>query len=209
MVRFGDVELDGPRRELLRGGRPVHLEPQAVDLLAALIEHRDRVLSKIELLDGVWGHRFVSEANLTTRVKEIRRAVGDDGAHQHTIKNVRGRGYRFVAEVEVAVRWCLCGGVVRARQWRARHAGGGTIEMAAARLASMTFDELERAIVVGMPMPVTHRSPVRHHRSLDSMVAWSADLLDPPLRSAFTEFAAIAAAWTAAAPREASKGGGR
>lgn len=47
------------------------------------------------------GHRFVSEANLTTRIKEIRRAVGDDGVRQHTIKNLRGRGYRFVADVAV------------------------------------------------------------------------------------------------------------
>ncbi len=57
------------------------------------------MLPKTELLDGVWGHRFVSEANLTTRVKEARRAVGDDGTTQHTIHNVRGRGYRFVARL--------------------------------------------------------------------------------------------------------------
>ena len=100
MVRFGEVEVDVPGRELIRGGQAIHLEPQAFDLLVALLEHRDRVLSKIELLNGVWGHRFVSEANLTTRSKEIRRAVGDDGSQQHPIKNVRGRGYRFVAEVE-------------------------------------------------------------------------------------------------------------
>ena len=77
----------------------VHLEPQAFDLLAHLIEHRDRVVTKNDLLDGVWGHRFVSEANLTTRVKEVRRAVGDDGARQHIIRTERGRGYRFVAAV--------------------------------------------------------------------------------------------------------------
>ncbi len=331
------------------------------------MEHRDRVLSKAELLDGVWGHRFVSEANLTTRIKEIRRAVGDDGAHQHTIKNVRGRGYRFVAEVEVVgprertrdaarpigrdveiaalievlaqspvVTLTGPGGVGKSTVARAvaeraapsytdgvrvvelsaldggehvlpavaraldvvldsdrperavrsiaeldvllvldncEHviddvgslidrlmgAAGArvgvlatsrvrlglsvervvavpplssepalelftvrasavrpaldlervgrdrvatllagldqlplTIEMAAARLGSMTFDELERAIGEGMPMPVTHRSPVRHHRSLDSLVAWSAELLDTPLRRTFTEFAVFA-----------------
>lgn len=101
MVRFGDVEVDVPGRELRRGGQQVHLEPQAFDLLAELLEHRDRVLSKNDLFDGVWGHRFVSDANLTTRIKEIRRALGDDGARQHTIRNVPGRGYRFVAELEV------------------------------------------------------------------------------------------------------------
>lgn len=99
MYRFNDVEIDPACREIRRAGVAVHLEPQAFDLLVLLIEHRDRVLPKTDLLDGVWGHRFVSEANLTTRVKEARRAVGDDGALQHTIHNVRGRGYRFVARV--------------------------------------------------------------------------------------------------------------
>jgi predicted ATPase/DNA-binding winged helix-turn-helix (wHTH) protein len=99
VYRFNDVEIDPACREIRRAGAAVHLEPQAFDLLVLLIEHRDRVLAKTDLLDGVWGHRFLSEANLTTRVKEARRAVGDDGAAQHTIHNVRGRGYRFVARL--------------------------------------------------------------------------------------------------------------
>ena len=362
-----------PRRELRRAGTAVHLEPQAFDLLVALVENRDRVLSKIELLDGVWGHRFVSEANLTTRVKEIRRAVGDDGAQQHTIKNVRGRGYRFVADLEPAsppaitraplrligrddemaalidaladspvvtltgpggvgkstlaraaadvatqsyadgVRLvelatldsgdqvlpavaraldivlgsegpdsavraiaevgvllvldncehvvddvaalldrALAVGGARVRvlatsqvrlglsveqllnvhpltsakavelftvralavspTWDLHHAGPSrvasllagldqlplTIEMAAARLGSMTFDELESAIGEGMSIPVTHRSPARRHRSLDSLVTWSADMLDAPLRRTLTEFSVFAGAVTPA-----------
>ncbi|MDO8363224.1 MAG: winged helix-turn-helix domain-containing protein [Actinomycetota bacterium] len=99
VYRFNDIEIDPACREIRRGGVAVHLEPQAFDLLVLLIEHRDRVLAKTDLLDGVWGHRFLSDANLTTRVKEARRAVGDDGASQHTIHNVRGRGYRFVARL--------------------------------------------------------------------------------------------------------------
>ena len=99
MYRFNDVEIDPACREIRRAGVAVHLEPQAFDLLVLLIEHRDRVLAKTDLLDGVWGHRFLSEANLTTRVKEARRAVGDNGASQHTIHNARGRGYRFVARL--------------------------------------------------------------------------------------------------------------
>ena len=95
MYRFGDCEVDPARREVRRGGELQHLEPQAFDLLVLLIGQRDRVVPKRELLDGVWGHQFLSEANLTTRVKEARRAVGDDGTAQHTIRNVRGRGYRF------------------------------------------------------------------------------------------------------------------
>jgi predicted ATPase/DNA-binding winged helix-turn-helix (wHTH) protein len=99
VFRFNDVEVDPSCREIRRAGVAVHLEPQAFDLLVVLIEHRDRVLTKTDLLDGVWGHRFLSEANLTTRVKEARRVVGDDGAAQHTIRNARGRGYRFVAQL--------------------------------------------------------------------------------------------------------------
>src|SRR6185295_7003285 len=69
-----------------------------------------------------------------------------------------------------------------------------TIEMAAARLGSMTFDELESAIGEGMPIPVTHRSPAHRHRSLDSLVKWSAATLEPPLRRTLTEFSVFAGA---------------
>ena len=100
MYRFGDCLLDSGRRELHRAGTAVHLEPQAFDLLVYLVEHRDRVVPKTELLDGVWGHGFLSDSNLTTRVKEARRAVGDDGTRQQFIRNVRGHGYRFVATVD-------------------------------------------------------------------------------------------------------------
>lgn len=374
MYRWADCELDVPGRELRRSGTPVHLEPQAFDLLAYLVEHRDRVVPKLDLLDGVWGHRFVSEANLTTRVKEIRRAVGDDGSSQHTIRNVRGRGYRFVASVDVVepvapvtatgtligreaeVRRIVDllagapvvtvigpGGVGKstlaraaARSAGSRHAAGClavdlgaldggepvlpsvaraldiawdperpgntvravarldalvlldtcehvvdpvadllhqvltvegarlrvlatstirlglsaeeivrvapltpdaaralfllrarsadpdrrvedvpperldafltsldrlplTVEMAAARLGSMTFDELEAALGDGMRLvQVSHRSPVRRHRSLESLVTWSAALLDPGHRRTLTDFSVFAAAVTAA-----------
>ncbi len=99
-VRFGDVEIDVPGREVRRGGEPQHLEPQAFDVLVALLAARDRVVGKPELLDRVWGDQFVSESALTTRIKEVRRALGDDGTRQERIRNVRGRGYRFVAPLD-------------------------------------------------------------------------------------------------------------
>ena len=110
MYRFADCEVDVASRELRRAGALVHLEPQAFDLLVQLIEHRDRVVTKNDLLDGVWGHRFVSEANLTTRVKEVRRAVGDDGARQHIISTVHGRGYRSSPPWTTAPRSCPVSG---------------------------------------------------------------------------------------------------
>jgi len=366
MYRFADCEVDPAGRELRCAGAVVHLEPQAFDLLVYLIEHREYVVTKNDLLDGVWGHRFVSEANLTTRVKEVRRAVGDDGARQHVIGTVHGRGYRFVAAIDdgaavvsgvgligrdeliaaiagqlrhsslvtligpggvgkSSIARAVAGGLVSSfgdgvhivelanidagqhvlptiarvldivlDRDRPDHAmrslanldalvvvdncehvvdvvselidrvlsfavAGGlrvlatsqvrlglsveqvhrveplgadhavalfdarahvaraswrpdqinrsrverllsrldhlplTIEMAAARLGSMTFDELEAAIENGTHfLQVSHRSPARRHRSLDSLVAWSAALLDVDERRTFTELSVFA-----------------
>jgi DNA-binding winged helix-turn-helix (wHTH) protein len=96
---FGAFDLDTDVFELRRSGAPVAVEPQVFGVLAYLVEHRDRVVSKHELLDNVWGDRFVGESALTTRIKAARRAVGDDGATQGVIRTVHGRGYRFVAPV--------------------------------------------------------------------------------------------------------------
>jgi pimeloyl-ACP methyl ester carboxylesterase/DNA-binding winged helix-turn-helix (wHTH) protein len=96
---FDDCELDVARLELRRSGSTIHVEPQVFDVLAYLIEHRDRVVTKAELLEQVWGDRFVSESALTSRLKAVRRAVGDDGIAQRVIRTVHGRGYQFVAAV--------------------------------------------------------------------------------------------------------------
>ena len=69
------------------------------DVLAYLVEHRGTVVRKEDLLDAVWGDRFVSESALTTRIKAVRQAVGDDGSRQLIIRTVHGKGYEFVATV--------------------------------------------------------------------------------------------------------------
>jgi predicted ATPase/DNA-binding winged helix-turn-helix (wHTH) protein len=99
IVRFGDFELDDERYVLTGPGGPVHVERQVFEVLHHLIRHRDRVVSKEELLDTVWGDRFVSESALTSRIKAARRAIGDDGTAQRFIKTVHGRGYHFVGEI--------------------------------------------------------------------------------------------------------------
>jgi DNA-binding winged helix-turn-helix (wHTH) protein/alpha-beta hydrolase superfamily lysophospholipase len=96
---FGDVVLDTDRFELRRAGEPVHVEPQVFAVLNVLLERRDRVVPKTELLDEVWGDRFVSESALTSRIKAARKAVGDDGTAQRVIRTVHGRGYQLIAEV--------------------------------------------------------------------------------------------------------------
>ena len=100
MLRFGRGAIDVASRTVEFEGSAQHLEPQAFDVLAYLVEHRDRVVPKEELLDELWGDQFVSESALATRIKEVRRALGDDGVRQEVVKNFRGRGYRFVAPID-------------------------------------------------------------------------------------------------------------
>lgn len=96
---FGELDLCTDTRRLVADGDVVHVEPQVFDVLAALITERHRVIPKEELLDLVWGSRFVSESALTSRIKAARAAVGDDGRTQRVIRTVHGTGYQFVAEV--------------------------------------------------------------------------------------------------------------
>ncbi len=97
---FGEIEVDLAGHEIRRAGGPVPVEPQVFDVLAYLLTHRERMVPKTELLDEIWGDRFVSESALTSRIKAARRAVGDNGRDQRIIRTVHGRGYRFVAEVQ-------------------------------------------------------------------------------------------------------------
>ena len=99
LILAGSLELDETLFELRRDGHAVLLEPQAFDVLLHLVRHHDRVVPKEELMDEVWGGRFVSETAVTSRIKQVRRALGDDGHAQRIIRTLHGRGYRFVAEV--------------------------------------------------------------------------------------------------------------
>jgi TolB-like protein/Tfp pilus assembly protein PilF len=96
---FENHELDLSRRELRRGGRFVAVEPQVFDLLVYLIENRDRVVSKDDLIKGVWRGRIVSDSTLTTRINAVRKAVGDSGDSQRLIRTLPRKGFRFVGEV--------------------------------------------------------------------------------------------------------------
>jgi TolB-like protein len=96
---FGEHVLDVKRRELRRGAELVPLEPQVFDLLTYLVQHRDRVVGKDDLLQAVWGGRIVSDSALTTRINAARRALGDDGEKQRMIRTMPRKGVRFIAEV--------------------------------------------------------------------------------------------------------------
>ena len=99
--RFGSFVVDADTVEVIGPDGVREVEPQVFRVLQYLVEQRGRLVTKEELLDNVWGDRFVSESALTTRIKQARRAVDDDGTTQWAIKTVHGRGYRFVPDVEL------------------------------------------------------------------------------------------------------------
>jgi TolB-like protein len=100
IYRFGEFELDLARAELRAGEAPLPLEPQVFALLTHLVENRDRLVSRDELLEKVWDGRVVSDAAIASRIKSARRALGDDGTAQRFIRTIHRQGFRFVAPVK-------------------------------------------------------------------------------------------------------------
>jgi TolB-like protein len=96
---FGEHVLDVDRRELRRGSATIAVEPQVFDLLVYLVENRDRVVSKDDLIASVWSGRIVSDSTLTSRINAARRALGDSGEGQHLIRTIARKGVRFVGAV--------------------------------------------------------------------------------------------------------------
>ena len=99
-LSFGDCEINLERRELWRAKRAVHVEPQVFDLLVYLVQNRDRVVSKDDLIASVWGGRIVSESTLTSRINAARTAVGDNGREQQLIRTIPRKGLRFIGAVQ-------------------------------------------------------------------------------------------------------------
>jgi TolB-like protein len=96
---FADYLLDADRRELHCGSEFIAVEPQVLDLLIYLLQNRDRVVSKDDLIASIWGGRIVSETTLTSRIYAARKAIGDTGQHQRLIRTVARKGIRFVGTV--------------------------------------------------------------------------------------------------------------
>jgi DNA-binding winged helix-turn-helix (wHTH) protein len=97
-VAFGTFTFDSGTRELLDSGRRVHLSPKAFDLLQLLVERRPAVVSKADILGRVWTDAFVSDANLSVVVAEIRQALGDDSKDARYVRTVHRVGYAFSAQ---------------------------------------------------------------------------------------------------------------
>lgn len=98
-LAFGDYVLDGARRELMRGSEQIALEPQVFDVLLYLLQNRERLVTKDDLIAAVWNGRIVSESTLTSRITAARKAVGDSGEQQALIKTYARKGFRFVGDV--------------------------------------------------------------------------------------------------------------
>jgi pimeloyl-ACP methyl ester carboxylesterase/DNA-binding winged helix-turn-helix (wHTH) protein len=96
---FENHVLDADKRELRRGSQLIALEPQVFDLLLYLIQNRDRVVSKDDLIASVWGGRIVSDSTLASRINAARKAVGDNGDDQKAIRTIARKGVRFICAV--------------------------------------------------------------------------------------------------------------
>src|SRR5688500_4199729 len=101
--RFGEYVLDLATRELRLRNRAVALPARVFECLCCLIEHRDRAVSRDELVQAVFGRNDVSDAQLAQIVLRARRAVGDDGHEQHSIRTVPRYGFRWLEQTQAEV----------------------------------------------------------------------------------------------------------
>jgi DNA-binding winged helix-turn-helix (wHTH) protein len=102
LYRFGQFALDSRRRTLSRADSPIPLTPKAFDVLVFLAQNPNRLVTKEELLQGVWGNTFVEDGNLTQYISHLRKALGDNPEDIRLIVTIARKGYQFTADVTVA-----------------------------------------------------------------------------------------------------------
>ncbi|MEM9623730.1 MAG: winged helix-turn-helix domain-containing protein [Pseudomonadota bacterium] len=98
-VQFADFEFNPSEHTLLHLGDRVAIEPQSFAILNLLLAHPNQLVTRDQLLDQVWGHRYVTDSALSTQIKAVRQALGDTGRERKYVETVRGKGFRFIAEV--------------------------------------------------------------------------------------------------------------
>src|ERR1700692_413960 len=102
LYRFGQFALNSRKRTLSRGDSPVSLTPKAFDVLLFLLQNPNRLVSKEELLQAVWGDTFVEDGNLTQHISHLRKALGDTSEDDRLIVTIARKGYQFAGEVAVS-----------------------------------------------------------------------------------------------------------
>ena len=99
IFKINGCTVDTEAYELRRDGVHLPVEPQVFDLLVFLLENPGKLVTKQEITDRIWDGRIVSDSAVSTRIKAVRQAIGDDGSRQNVIQTVRRRGFRLVADV--------------------------------------------------------------------------------------------------------------
>jgi len=102
LYRFGQFVLDSRKRTVSRADSPISLTPKAFDVLLFLVQNPNRLVTKEELLQAVWGDTFVEEGNLTQYISHLRKALGDNSEDTRLIVTIARKGYQFTARVTVA-----------------------------------------------------------------------------------------------------------
>lgn len=100
LYQFDNKEVDTEHYQVRMDGKTLAVEPKVFDLIVYLIENRERIISRSELFEQVWGGRIVSDTSLSNHIKNARKVLGDSGDRQSIIKTVRSRGYQFIASIE-------------------------------------------------------------------------------------------------------------
>ena len=102
LYRCGDCELDTANRIFRKGGAEHTLEPKVFAVLTQMVTRPGELLTRDQLLDAVWGHRYVTPSTLNRVIALARRALADDAEEPRFIQTVHGSGYRYVGPVERA-----------------------------------------------------------------------------------------------------------
>ena len=100
IYKFNNIEIDTKNYRLLMDKKMVAVEPQVFNLIVYLLKHKDRLVTREEMLDNLWQGRVVSDTSISNQIKSARKILGDDGRKQTVIKTFHGRGYQFIASCE-------------------------------------------------------------------------------------------------------------
>ena len=157
LCHFGQFVLDPGRRTLSRADSPVSLTPKAFDVLLFLVQNPNRLVTKEELLQAVWGDTFVEEGNLTQYISHLRKALGDNSEDTRLIVTIARKGYQFTANVTVAE-------------------AAGTAKHAAVQVSTAESSLADTQPVLGSPADETVPKASRHWRNA-AFVGASAVLL--------------------------------